>query len=432
MTVRIPHRTPKVEADEIANANYEALKDPVLKSVRGKLFGGGPRLNETDLDEAYLLGWHALTEYIVQGNKVANLTGFLVNATYLRARDIARRLHEDRYVEADLEAHGVEDDLAERVDDGIKLDRLIERLKDRLSDQERQAVTLCVLHGFKRPEAAKVLEVSEIRIQKVMDTAMKKIAGVVAGIDTRGCGGDEWARLLRAYALGLLRESDRDYERAIAHINECETCSRYVTGLRGLAAILPPVGLPLSRLAHEASVLAHLYRVFGAGHSTATVAQATAGTAGTAATGGGVASVLGGSAAVKTAAVVAVVAFGAATVHAVAGSHVPARKRPPAQASSTLSGRDSLISPYPDSLPRSAAAVAERERHDGRHRHVSSSEMPQSPARVVARETEFGFERAHSAKNTTPPVAPHPLTRALARGEGEGHPSEFGFEKEHK
>jgi len=259
---------------------------------------------------------------------------------------------------------------------------------------------------------------------------MKKIAGVVAGIDTRGCGGDEWARLLRAYALGLLKESDRDYERASAHINDCDTCRRYVTGLRGLAAILPPVGLPLSRLAHEASILAHLYRVLGAGHSSATAAQATAGTA---ATGGGVAGLLGGSAAVKTAAVVAVVALGAATVHVVASDHTAAaHKRPPVQASSTLPRRDSLISPYPDFLPRPAAQGAGRNPHVGRHRHVSSSEAPQSPARVAARETEFGFERAHTAKNTTVPVVRRRVTGAPAPSEAEGHPSEFGFEQGHK
>jgi DNA-directed RNA polymerase specialized sigma24 family protein len=431
VTVRVPHRTPKVQAEEIANANYEALKEPVLKSVRGKLFGGGPRLNETDLDEAYLLGWHALTEYIVQGNKVENLTGFLVNATYLRARDIARQLHEDRYVDADLETHGVEDDLAERVDDGIKLDRLMDRLKDRLSDQERQAVTLCVLHGFKRPEAAKVLEVSEIRIQKVMDTAMKKIAGVVAGIDTRGCGGDEWARLLRAYALGLLKESDRDYKRAVAHIDDCDTCRRYVTGLRGLAAILPPVGLPLSRLAHEASILAHLYRILGAGHSTATVAQATAGTAGTAATGGGVAGLLGGGAAVKTAAVVAVVALGAATVHVVANDHtVPAHKRPPVEASSTIARREGLTSADPDPLPRPSIQGTGRDRHPGNRRHVTSRELSQSPPRVAAREAEFGFERAHTTRITPAPAAPR--RGAAPVPSKEGHSSEFSFEAQHK
>jgi hypothetical protein len=48
-------------------------------------------------------------------------------------------------------------------------------------------------------------------MERVMDNATKKLSRVIASIEARGCGDDEWARLMRTYALGLLSEDDRDY-----------------------------------------------------------------------------------------------------------------------------------------------------------------------------------------------------------------------------
>src|SRR5450759_6030926 len=112
-----------------------------------------------------------------------------------------------------------------------------------------------------------MLGIEQAAFQRIMDGATKKLAGVVAGIDARGCGGEEWARLLRSYALGLLSTTDRDYVRAVEHIDECETCKRYVIGLQGLAAVMPPVGLPFMPLmGHEQAILAHLYRTVSYTH----------------------------------------------------------------------------------------------------------------------------------------------------------------------
>jgi DNA-directed RNA polymerase specialized sigma24 family protein len=180
------------------------LKAPVVRAVKGEVVVERVRLDRSDFDEAYNMGWHGACQYIAQGHEVTNLTGLLVKITYERSLDIYRQRQEYQFVEHDLEERVVEDDLAERLDDEIKLQRLITRLKERLNEAGRQAVTLCVLHGFKRPEAVRALGIPEDRIQKIMDSATKKIAGVVAGIETRGCGGAEWSRLLRSYALGAL------------------------------------------------------------------------------------------------------------------------------------------------------------------------------------------------------------------------------------
>lgn len=169
--------------------------------------------------------------------------GLLYRITLRRAIDIYRNPQERRRVEADLEHQGVEVDFAQQLDDQEKLRRLLQRLKERLNEKERRAVTLCLLHGYRRPEAADMLGVDRAAFERVMDGATKKMATIVASIDARGCGGDEWARLIRSYALGVLAPKSADYDRARAHIegeHACDTCSRYVRGLRGLAAALPP------------------------------------------------------------------------------------------------------------------------------------------------------------------------------------------------
>lgn len=405
MNVSVLQRTPRHEADAVASANYEALKVPVVRAVKGKLWSSRVRLDRSDFDEAYNMGWHGVCRYIAQGHEVTNLTGLLVKITYERSLDIYRQRQEHQFLEHDLEERVVEDDLAERLDDEIKLQRLITRLKERLNEAERQAVTLCVLHGFKRPEAAQALGIPEERIQKIMDSATKKIAGVVAGIETRGCGGAEWSRLLRAYALGALEESDRDYERALVHVEDCATCRRYVMGLRGLAGVLPPLALPLAPTlsgAHDAGILTHLYRVFAPGHGattaagTATVVQTTGSAAApTIAGSGGVAGgLLSGGAGIKTAAVVVVAALSAATVHVIAVQHPhhhsAGGRRQDARA--TITGAAIPIAPSMTSqvAERAHAASAGSQPDHGQAKRSTASGVISGPARATAR--EFGFE----------------------------------------
>jgi hypothetical protein len=105
------------------------------------------------------------------------------------------------------------------MDDREKVRRLFSKLEGRLNEREREVVSLCVLHGYTRPEAAKLLNVPEPALQKVTDGAMKKIGGVVASVSACGCG-DEWARLMRAYAFSAI-EDEREYKRAAEHVEEC-------------------------------------------------------------------------------------------------------------------------------------------------------------------------------------------------------------------
>ncbi len=162
MSVRIPHRqSPTQQAEAVANANLRTLERPVMRAVENRLRSENITLADPDLQAAYNQAWHGVYQAIAQGRRVENLTGLLIDITYKRSVDIYRQRHEAMHGEADLENHAVDVDLAERLDDQRKLERLIERLKDRLNSNERNAVTLCVLHGYKRGEAAARLGIEE-------------------------------------------------------------------------------------------------------------------------------------------------------------------------------------------------------------------------------------------------------------------------------
>jgi DNA-directed RNA polymerase specialized sigma24 family protein len=432
--------SPRQEAEALADANYEALKEVVLRSVRSRLFARGVRLDRIDLEEAYNLAWHGVCQVISQGRRVGNLPGLLVDITGKRAIDIYRQRNEAMFADgADVEGHAVEIDLAERVDDREKIVGLVGRLKGRLSDVQRNAVTLCLLHGYTRPEAARMLGIEPAAFEKVMDRATKKISGVIAAMDGRGCGGDEWARALRSFALGVTGRDSPDYERVAEHLRECGSCERYVVGLRGLAAVLPPLGLPLAPAGHGVGgLLASLHRLLaphgsaGAGaagvQASATVASSTASSA-AAAGGGGWAALGGGVAKVAVAAGVATV--GALSVHALAVHH-PHRRAP-----TVVAGRRDVAG------PAGVASVSVGVEPSGQ---ASETERPESPVvhpaptvrHAVAVVAEFGVERhprrADAIAAAAAAPAPIPASRSVPVAEtaSVSQPAhtqaEFGFE----
>jgi len=336
---------------------------------------------------------------------VTSLDGLLYRMTHRRAIDIYRARQERRRVDMDLEQHGVEVDLAEQVDDQEKLTGLLGRLQKRLNDKERRAVTLCVLHGYKRPEAADLLGIDRVVFERIMDGATKKMSGIVASIEARGCGGDEWSRLMRAFALGLLSEEETDYRRALEHVegpDACEACRRYVRGLRGLAAVLPPL-LPAG--GHETGVLAYLHGLFGGGHAATSGSSialqgsiATGTTVAGPSTAGGLSGLLGGGA-IKAAIVAAgIAAAGSIALPATPRDHSHGRTKHRAQlplsraTSTSPEGVGSSVNQAAGNLGVKAQAPR----------------PPAAPARRVSVTTaEFGFETAQrSSSEGATPVAP--------------------------
>ena len=114
-----------------------------------------------------------------------------------------------------------------------KLTHFMEGMRERLTERERKAATLCYIQGYTRPQTAEVLGVSPKRMEKLMDGVSQKIGVLVE--DIRGGGWCESrSSLMKAYAFGVLDPDGERWELAVAHLRECPGCRRYVRGLRGI------------------------------------------------------------------------------------------------------------------------------------------------------------------------------------------------------
>ncbi|MGN6372373.1 MAG: sigma-70 family RNA polymerase sigma factor [Solirubrobacteraceae bacterium] len=247
-------------AEALAYAELHRLERPVLAVVDSRLRAEKISLPYPDLEAAYNQAWHGVCQTLAEGEEVRSLKSLLVKITYCRAIDADRRGRNEMPASTTfLEQYADGADLLEQVNDHVRLERMIAAVCKRLTARERIAVGLCALHGYSRREAAQLLGVREVRLRKIMESASKKIASIVANIDARGCGDEEWAGALRAFALSAEDQHAPNHIRIAVHIEDCATCRRYVTALRGLAAALPPpLMLPFG--AGHSSVLAWLHR----------------------------------------------------------------------------------------------------------------------------------------------------------------------------
>jgi DNA-directed RNA polymerase specialized sigma24 family protein len=173
-----------------------------------------------------------------KGAPIDYLKAILVTYTRLRAIDIYRKRNERQYADAPLDDEhfghlGVEKvDFTEQLHDRQTIIRQVRRLQVRLNPTERNAVALCLLRGYRRPEAADLLGISEPTFQKIMDRATRKLATVCTQLNVRVCGDEEWARALHLYALELICRDSPDHERIMTHIANCESCRRYTAADR--------------------------------------------------------------------------------------------------------------------------------------------------------------------------------------------------------
>lgn len=241
------HRAERLLRDE-----FDALRGRVLASVRGKLRASGVSLDHDDLEACYAAAWQGLYAVVLDGQEIANPTGWLVLVTYRRAVEEHRARVRTRCVgELRPEAEdGCEQDFVEQLDARMRLRHLFEGLRGRLDGREREAATLCYLQGLSRSEAAARMGVSETRMRKLMEGRGPGRPGVAAKVGAllgTICDGDwceEQASLMRALAFGILDPDGDRYQVALMHHSQCPACRAYVVSLRGLAAALPPALLP--------------------------------------------------------------------------------------------------------------------------------------------------------------------------------------------
>ncbi|HTU78155.1 MAG TPA: sigma-70 family RNA polymerase sigma factor [Solirubrobacteraceae bacterium] len=251
-----PLRLRKDRAERLLREQFEGLRGQVLASVRGRLRASGVSLDRADLEAAYAQAWQGMYAAVLDGQRIESQVGWLVLVTYRRALDEHRARTRARCGGEPQARNGgagtSERDLATELDDRARLRQLFEGLRGRLDAREREAATLCYLHGLSRAQAAQRMGVSERRMRKLMEgrgAGQPGVAGKVGAlVDT--IRGERWCEqqgsLMRALAYGVLDPAGERYRLALAHSDRCPACRAYVVSLRGLAVALPPVFLPWS------------------------------------------------------------------------------------------------------------------------------------------------------------------------------------------
>src|SRR5919206_3471637 len=173
----IPRPAPAETAERELGRDYERLKPEVLRTVRSKLRAVGIGFDDADMEGFYNLAWHAVYVKLQAGEDILNRTGLLVSIVHRRALDEHRALQPGRRATPEeLERSSVDPDFAARLDDEVRVRRLIEAMRDGLNRRERQAAALCYLHDYSRASAAKTMGISPRRMEKLMDGVSKKFS----------------------------------------------------------------------------------------------------------------------------------------------------------------------------------------------------------------------------------------------------------------
>jgi RNA polymerase sigma factor (sigma-70 family) len=254
----------RYRAERLLATDFARLRARVLAAVRSRLGGAARALDASDLEACYAQAWHGLYAAIVEGQEVANTSGWLVTVTARRAiEELRLRRHERCAEQLRLAEQDCEPDLVERIDAARRLRELCEALRGSLSAREREAATLCYVLGFSWAEAAARMGISERRMRRLMEGEGSHRKGVAAKVGEllAVIRADRWCEqqgsLMRALALGVLEPGGERYALARMHERECPGCRRFVAALRSLAAVLPPL-LPHGVLAGALSAKAGL------------------------------------------------------------------------------------------------------------------------------------------------------------------------------
>ncbi|MCU0314488.1 MAG: sigma-70 family RNA polymerase sigma factor [Solirubrobacteraceae bacterium] len=413
-----PATDARSSADRVLEREYEELRRPTINALRARLASRRIRFDDADLDAFYNQAWHGLHEQLVQGEDIENRGGFLVQAAYRRSIDELRRLHPDQRADGvDTDALATEPDLAAAMDDRRRLRELVLGMREGLDERERQAAALCYLHGFSRPEAAQAMGVSPRRMEKLMDGVSRKLGAITDDIDA-GTWCESHQSLMKAYAYGVLDPDGERHAIAEAHLRECSGCRRYVRGLRGMGAVLPPVALPLAALGLLGAGAAAGAGAAGAGGGSGAggSAGAGAGASGAAGAGGG----LGGFAVAGiAAAAVAAAGAGAFAVVSSSGGGDEDRAAPPAARTAA---------PKPAPAPKAKAPAAPR-----------PAAAPQPAPKPVAASAAAADPASTPAASPAPEPAPVPVAAPEPAPASEPEPpaveptvdgeQEFGFER---
>jgi DNA-directed RNA polymerase specialized sigma24 family protein len=407
----------RYRAERLLRREFSGLRSKVLAIVRSQLRAKGVTLDPADLDACYAQAWHGLYTAVLGGEEVENPSAWLVLVTFRRAIDESRSTGHRKLGGEALGTTAFDPDLAGELDDRARLRQVLEGLRTRLSERECEAASLCYLQGLSRADAAGRMGIGESRMRKLMEgpgPGRPGVAGKVGELlDTIKGGGwcEQQSSLMRAFAFGVLDPEGPRHVLAVAHCRECPACRAHVASLRGLAAVLPPLPLPLALAGGAGSAAGAL--AGGAATSAGTATSAAGGVTGAGWSG------LAGSLSAKLAVTGLVVLGAGYTVlggrdHGSSPAH-RAASAPPSVASEALPR-------VPFTAPRAPARGV-----PARSTRLSSGPRVRSPLNErlagEAATREFGPEqvRREGPTATATAHAPSPRSASLAA-------REFGFE----
>ncbi len=428
-----PPELRRFRADRLLRRDFGALAPEVLAHARRRLVALGVRIDDADLQSCYAQAWQGLYATVLAGEAVATPTGWLVTVTVRRAIDEQRRSGSSRTPWGSLVSGGPDvaahqPDPGQHVDDVDRLREVFEALRGRLSRRECEAASLCYLQGLSRAEAARQMGLSRRRMDKLMDGTGTGSPGVAARVGEllavirsgRWC--DEQASLMRGLAFGVLDPNGERYRLALVHQRECPACRAYVVSLRRLAAVLPPLSLPIGALARVGAGAAAGGNGAAAGAATAPAAgsgpAAAASAAGSASAAGGGWLLAGGSITAKVAASCLIaLGLGAGCVAlghggrdgGVASGRAPAHHRRAAAnaAPDSIGGGRGIAAP-----PVVAAALAtpRREAVAASAFAPARRSVPRRPRPALVARREFGAESVATARPAPAVISPRPAT----------------------
>ena len=87
----------RYRAERLLREEFEGLRGRVITTVRRRLGASGARLDQSDLEACYAQAWQGLYAAVLDGQEIANPTGWLTLVTFRRAiEELRAHRHIDR------------------------------------------------------------------------------------------------------------------------------------------------------------------------------------------------------------------------------------------------------------------------------------------------------------------------------------------------
>ncbi|MBJ7459306.1 MAG: hypothetical protein JHD02_08985 [Thermoleophilaceae bacterium] len=242
------------QADYTIGDEYAKYRNDVSRAAHDRLAKEGIDFAARDIDTFYNRAWHGIFSRRWAGGEIENIERLLTESTCRQAVDEHRVLHPETRMDAEvIEAVGIAAPIEETPEQQRLQREFSARMRATLNQRELQAVTLCLVYGFKAFDAADVVGVGAFRIAGLLGDVIEELETVLEPVP-EGQPCEELAPLINQYALGVLDPRSGEYRSAFAHVKDCPGCRRHAIGVRGLTAITNPTGTMLRAITGSVSL----------------------------------------------------------------------------------------------------------------------------------------------------------------------------------